>query len=59
MWCFLFLIQKLATWRPLSGDLALTQSKSEGASELQKGAKLGGWKVIFFNRGPKLLRSQT
>jgi len=34
---------------------ALTQSKSEGVYELQNGAKLGGWKVVYFNRWPKLL----
>jgi hypothetical protein len=27
--------------------------------ELQKGMKLRGWKVIFFNRGPKSLPGQT
>ena len=36
---FLFLIQKLATLRPLSGHFALTRSKSKGVYELQKGVK--------------------
>jgi hypothetical protein len=43
----------------LSATWALTQSKLTGATELQKGVKLGGWKVIFFNRGPKSLLFKT
>lgn len=39
--------------------IALTGSKSEGECELQKGVKLGGWKMFFFNRVPKLLIWQT
>ena len=54
-----FLIKKLYRWRLTHATYVLTESKSQGAYELQKGVKLGGWKVVFFNRGPKLLRSQT
>jgi len=59
MWLFLFLIQKIATWRPLSGHLNFDPVKIREAYELQKGMKLRGWKVVFFNRGPKLLPWQT
>ena len=29
----------------------LTQSKSEGAYKLQKGVKLGGWKIVILIEG--------